>query len=67
MDSPPFIRLIRRVNILSSEYYNFLFSFSPSQFFFLLPHVKPCLMPIGLNSNLENKIPGPTVAMFFCV
>ena len=22
-------------------------------------------MPIGLNSNLENKIPGPTVAMFF--
>jgi len=22
-------------------------------------------MPIGLNSNLENKIPGPTVALVF--
>ena len=37
-------------------------SLAPCQFNFLLPHIKPCLMPIDLNSNLENKIPGPTAA-----
>ena len=37
-------------------------SFAPGQFYFLLPHIKPCLMPIGLNSNLENIIPGRTAA-----
>jgi len=41
---------------------NFHFGFSPGQFYFLLPHVKQCLMPIGLNLNW---IPGPMVALVF--
>ena len=40
---------------------NFIFGLSPGQFYFLLPHVKPWLMPIGLNSHLENIIPCPTM------
>ena len=47
----------------SSWMLTFCFGCSQGQFYLLLPHVKPCLMPIGLNSNLENIIPGPTVAL----
>ena len=61
-----FICLVRRVNLPSSDSswtLTFCFGFIPRQLYFLLPHVRPCLMPIGLNLNLENRIPGPTAAL----
>jgi len=57
-----FIHIIWRVNLPSSGSSWTLtpcFGFSPSLFYFLLPHVKPCLMSIGLNLKLENRIPCP--------
>ena len=66
-DSLLFIRLILRVNLLSSRnvYANYHFDFSPDRSYLLLPCVKLCFPPIGL--NLKQNSPSNSGFGFQCV